>query len=367
VVKTSDDSGRKVFLNICSSDAVTAPGNWEGGAVPAAVRAHLEDPQSLEALSGADAEHLRFPLSLGEPRNDLDRQGDPCTVLDCVFNTDVVRGAQSLRALKVRLWFGRSGGAQPNHALAAVCRPVAVSAAAHACSSSAAVCTLARPPNTPTLDPSSLQVFIVEVAMGWVQHKCSLVLDQRFKLPKLRYKGDTIAPQNIRRSAKALVTELPTDEPDAEPSLPLRVAPIPKGKSLLAATPSAAPAAAPAATSAPAERLSLEVQYHGAPCSHVAVRGELPASRAWAAADVSVRASLDSVHVSAEGLGPQAVQLNVYVQPESARVELAGGALTVTLQYYPMAKLLGHMRANKPFAAGALSLASQSMLDELDD
>ncbi|MEW5304573.1 MAG: hypothetical protein WDW36_007175 [Sanguina aurantia] len=31
VVKTNDATGRKVFINLCGSDKVAAPGNWVGG------------------------------------------------------------------------------------------------------------------------------------------------------------------------------------------------------------------------------------------------------------------------------------------------------------------------------------------------
>jgi hypothetical protein len=99
VVKTQDDEGRKVFINMCSSDKIGAPSSWEGGVVPDAVHEHL---QNLENLSESDAQQLRFPLSLSEPRNDLDKSNEPCTVFDCALSTHVMQCCSSLRSLKVR-------------------------------------------------------------------------------------------------------------------------------------------------------------------------------------------------------------------------------------------------------------------------
>ena len=33
-MKTQDETGRKVFINVCGSDRVAAPGNWSNGRVP---------------------------------------------------------------------------------------------------------------------------------------------------------------------------------------------------------------------------------------------------------------------------------------------------------------------------------------------
>ena len=80
VFKTHDDTGRKVFINVLGSESIGAPGGWERGRVPE----HVE-----EALARQDAEpseSLRFPLSLSDPVNDLDKKGEPCTVFDCALN-----------------------------------------------------------------------------------------------------------------------------------------------------------------------------------------------------------------------------------------------------------------------------------------
>ena len=156
VVKTKDDTGRKVFINVLGSPAIGAPGGWEGGRVPD----HVEE--ALRRQEAAPDESLRFPLSLSEPRNDLDRKGEPCTVFDCAFNADVVKQATAHRRL---------------------------------------------------------QVFLVELAMGWTSSKHDLILDPKFKLPRLRYKGDQVQTHTIRKDPKRVVQEV--QEVEEEPTFPL--------------------------------------------------------------------------------------------------------------------------------------------------
>jgi PIH1 N-terminal domain len=47
VIKTSDDTGRKVFINMCGSTRVAAPGSWERGTVPETVQTALENLDNL--------------------------------------------------------------------------------------------------------------------------------------------------------------------------------------------------------------------------------------------------------------------------------------------------------------------------------
>ena len=55
--------------------------------------------EARQALEGADAgsECLRFPLSAGEAREDVDHQGQACSVTDCIFNLDVIKQAEGSR------------------------------------------------------------------------------------------------------------------------------------------------------------------------------------------------------------------------------------------------------------------------------
>lgn len=53
------------------------------------------NPAVKEALENVEtdnssSETLRFPLSLGEQQQDVDNKGEPCTVFDIVYNSDVV-------------------------------------------------------------------------------------------------------------------------------------------------------------------------------------------------------------------------------------------------------------------------------------
>lgn len=57
-----------------------------------------EARRALELAAVEDpGEALCVPLSLGELRTDRDHSGQTCIVLDIVFNTDVLKQAQSYR------------------------------------------------------------------------------------------------------------------------------------------------------------------------------------------------------------------------------------------------------------------------------
>jgi hypothetical protein len=164
VVKTADDTGRKVFINICSSEKVQPPESWEDGVMPDSVKASLSNMKEVE--NSQDVQALRIPLSLSEQRNDFDKHGQECTVFDCVFSEKVMKEASQFRPMKV---------------------------------------------------------FVIECAMGWITHKCKVQLDQKFKLPKLKYKGDVIHEHCVRKQQKPLVTEVAdaTDAADEEPAVAL--------------------------------------------------------------------------------------------------------------------------------------------------
>jgi hypothetical protein len=119
--------------------------------------ANLDDPDAVQ--------HLRFPLSVSDARNELDKKGSPCTVYDAVFNADVVKQAIVSRRLKV---------------------------------------------------------FLVELVLQWIAQKYETPLDPQYKLPHRRYVGDAEkpTPQFIRVDRKSMIEEL--QEPDEEPSFPLR-------------------------------------------------------------------------------------------------------------------------------------------------
>ena len=168
MVKTSDDAGRKVFINVCAHAKIQAPGSeWTGGKIPEHVEkalANLEDPEAVQ--------QLRFPLSVGDARNELDKSGHPCTTYDAVFNDDVVAQAMAHRGLKN---------------------------------------------------------FLTELTLQWIAQKYALNLDPKVKLPHRRYVGpDRPHPQWIRVEKKSMIEEI--NEPDEEPTFALRPRPLPTRK-----------------------------------------------------------------------------------------------------------------------------------------
>ena len=70
------NGGAKVFINVCQSE-------------------HVDKPGQVEMPEGATAEEvqMRIPLSLGQPREDLDKNGSVCTVYDVVFHPEAVQSS----------------------------------------------------------------------------------------------------------------------------------------------------------------------------------------------------------------------------------------------------------------------------------
>ena len=54
-----------------------------------------------------------------------------------------------------------------------------------------------------------LKVFLISLAVGWVQSQHKLQLDPKYKLPKMRYKGTAISSQFVRIQRKPLISEMP--------------------------------------------------------------------------------------------------------------------------------------------------------------
>ena len=68
---------RKTFINLCQSEHVDPPGEIQ---VPGG------DPEECQ---------MRIPLSLGPPREDLDKDGAVCCVYDVVLHPDTIASALS--------------------------------------------------------------------------------------------------------------------------------------------------------------------------------------------------------------------------------------------------------------------------------
>ena len=64
----------------------------QGGAK---LQAQVEE--AVRGFQGPDNELLCFPMSLGDPCMDKDHSGEPCTVLDVVYATQVLHMAETSR------------------------------------------------------------------------------------------------------------------------------------------------------------------------------------------------------------------------------------------------------------------------------
>ena len=166
VIKTVDDAGRKVFVNVCGHAKIAAPGTkWgKGDAVPEEVQKALV---SMEEGTNEGVEHLRFPISVSEGRNELDKSGHGCTV-----RRRVQRGRrQASRALQAP------------------------------------------------------QVFVCELCLQWIGQKYGTNLDPDYKLPSRKYMGgDRPPPQMIRVEKKRVIEDLGVKE--EEPTFALRPRPV---------------------------------------------------------------------------------------------------------------------------------------------
>jgi len=360
VVKTQDEGGGKVFINMCGHQKIAAPGNWANGKVPDEVQQALDN---VDNLSEAQAEMLRFPLAMSPPRPDKDKKGEACTTFDCCLNLDVVKQASVYRQLKV---------------------------------------------------------FLIELALSWVGHKHKMELDRKFKLPKMKYKGETIEPQRIRMDRKQLVTEV--KEVAEDPVFPLVTKKLPAGPAKPPAAPGGAPgstaggssssstqagtagatarAAAGAASSsgrqaggeagAPAFRLLGSWQTQGKPVESVSVEVEVPSTLAEqlrgasqspetgpASPSGSPQAALQAlrvdvcgmrVYVGAPGCSELCITLPFAVKSQGAKVELDTHAqplpvLRLQLPYQPLAEYIAEAQAQAPHEFGQVSLASATVLE----
>jgi len=115
VVKTKDQNGQKVFLNMTSHELV--------------------DPMEEKDLPDSDEPGIRIPLSLGTMREDFDKKGEPCRVVDIIWNPNSVK-----KCTKDMLF--RQG--------------------------------------------------MVELAFGYMREKFQMELSMRYTVPKMKYKGETV-------------------------------------------------------------------------------------------------------------------------------------------------------------------------------
>jgi hypothetical protein len=354
VIKTVDTAnGRKVFINVCGSLQVPAPGGWSAAAVPERVARVLDDlnREAPGAIEEAE-EVLRFPLSAGPLRSDTDRSGAPCSVADCVLNSAVLTASEGHRPLKA---------------------------------------------------------FLIEVLLGHVAEKHKLSLDSRFKLPSMRYKGASVQAQRLRKERKALVTELREEgmlPKEAQPStsaplqarhassmlgsnktpeaMPLGGPPV--VATMQAATRNGQPlAGSPPQQEGSATQLRASIHCTSRPVQEVMVQAQLPTAGAWkrlcsnSTADALVQDTVvevggprsDVLYLSVPGCGLLDVKLPFSVSGAGARAELrlaeephsCPSTIVVTLPVVPVGRILGQIAAQCPgrFSASLATSAAHYM------
>mmetsp|Transcript_3478 Transcript_3478/g.8868 ORF Transcript_3478/g.8868 Transcript_3478/m.8868 type:complete len:428 (-) Transcript_3478:123-1406(-) len=196
VLKTQDTASQaKTFVNICSHANVAKVGDWANG-VPDDVQRAMDD-------AGEDAGvPVRIPLSLDGPRHDVDKTNAPCVVWDCCFHTDVVKQAMGP-------------------------------------------------------DQRRVKMFLCQVAINAIaQRSGGATLDERFKFPKMAYKGNPEnTPHTIRKDPKKVVHEVREvfDESDVTTPLAARKKEKPQLPSRLANAPRVAVTVGPGAKTVSAE------------------------------------------------------------------------------------------------------------------
>ncbi|CAM9487690.1 unnamed protein product [Chrysoparadoxa australica] len=136
VIKTKDETGHKVFINVCQCAKIGKP----------APRNRLDE-------NGNEMECMNVPVSLGPPRATNDKAGNESTVYDVLVNPEVLAEAS-----------GDKTGVYRD--------------------------------------------FLCQLALSHVMQKYKCTLDERYKLPKIKYMGE-LANQMVRdTSADPQIQEL---------------------------------------------------------------------------------------------------------------------------------------------------------------
>lgn len=71
------DSNDKVFINVCTTDEMKKPRD-------------VTDEELIKIIQTQDASQFRVPLSLGEPRTELDRSHNACVVYDIILHLSLI-------------------------------------------------------------------------------------------------------------------------------------------------------------------------------------------------------------------------------------------------------------------------------------
>ncbi|XP_054766716.2 PIH1 domain-containing protein 1-like [Lytechinus pictus] len=74
-IKTKDNSGKKVFVNLCKTREMPAPQD-------------ITDSELVKLLDSDEISDYRVPLSIGEPHAEIDNSGKGCTAYDVMINNE---------------------------------------------------------------------------------------------------------------------------------------------------------------------------------------------------------------------------------------------------------------------------------------
>ncbi|KAG7167511.1 PIH1 domain-containing protein 1-like [Homarus americanus] len=72
-VKTRDDQKNKVFINVCTSDAIPAPED-------------ITDQELITILESEAPSDFRVPMSIGQPHYEKDKSGESCVAYDVIIS-----------------------------------------------------------------------------------------------------------------------------------------------------------------------------------------------------------------------------------------------------------------------------------------
>lgn len=237
-------------------------------------------------------------------------------------------------------------------------------------------------------------MFIISLSMGWIQQQKKTLLDPKYKLPKMPYKGNCITKQIMRMKKKSLVTDMGDVVEDPEFPLltkrrPITVPGPPKGMnkvrpdSAQAATNSVQAQKSQEASSAkqadkepaaatPSGRLEglLEltsaVDYIGRPIEHILVTLDLPhASTSATLAEAVAEIAGSHLHIAMQGYKPLDVQLPFAVSAEGASASLSQDSrqLCLKLPYLPCKALIQQLHKSKQQQVELADLSYDSYLE----
>lgn len=122
VVKTKAPKVGKIFVNMCQHEMID----------PFEVQAIPEEDQKKY---GTGDRGMRFPLSMGEKREEHDKKGEPCMVIDVIWSPKTIEKC---------------------------------------------------------LQDAAFRQSVIDLAFNYVNQKYGIELDLRFTIPKLKYKGATV-------------------------------------------------------------------------------------------------------------------------------------------------------------------------------